>query len=390
MPVFSAAENGTRVAAVKQSMSKRGIEVQLCSHPANMNYLSGYDGWSYCVHQLVIVALSRQRPVWVGRDMDLPGAQATVWMSDDDLRGYPDDYVDNPDKHPMGFVARVLAELGEERATIGVEMDAWYFTAAAYVSLQTALPNASFVDAWPMINWVRLIKSDAEVGLMRGAAEIVAKAMQRAIDTIEPGVRENDAVAEITQAQISGTDKYWGDYPATLAAVPSGARSAAPHLTWSGEPFGDDSMTNIELGGCHHRYHAALARTLCLGTVPDELERVAAVTGDGLDEVLAVLRPGVSCEQVEAVWAAVIRAAGYEKSSRIGYSIGLNYPPDWGEQSASLRPGDTTQLAPNMCFHIMLGMWMDGWGYELSETVRVTKSGVEVLTQFPRQLFVKP
>ena len=88
--------------------------------------------------------------------------------------------------------------------------------------------------------------------------------------------------------------------------------------------------------------------------------------------------------------AAVIRAAGYEKSSRIGYSIGLNYPPDWGEQSASLRPGDTTQLAPNMCFHIMLGMWMDGWGYELSETVRVTKSGVEVLTQFPRQLFVKP
>ena len=43
-----------------------------------------------------------------------------------------------------------------------------------------------------------------------------------------------------------------------------------------------------------------------------------------------------------------------------------------------------------MCFHIMLGMWMDGWGYELSETVRVTKSGVEVLTQFPRQLFVKP
>ena len=85
----------------------------------------------------------------------------------------------------------------------------------------------------------------------------------------------------------------------------------------------------------------------------------------------------------------MIARAGYEKRSRIGYSIGLNYPPDWAEQTASMRPGDTTVLEPNMCFHLMLGMWMEDWGYELSETIRITEAEPELLTEFPQQLFVK-
>ena len=92
---------------------------------------------------------------------------------------------------------------------------------------------------------------------------------------------------------------------------------------------------------------------------------------------------------MEAAWRRVITWAGYEKRSRIGYSIGLNYPPDWGEQSASLRAGDTTVLEPNMCFHLMLGMWMEGWGFELSETFRVSEGEPEVLTDFPRELLAK-
>ena len=77
------------------------------------------------------------------------------------------------------------------------------------------------------------------------------------------------------------------------------------------------------------------------------------------------------------------------KRSRIGYSIGLNYPPYWGEQSASLREGDTTTLEPDMCFHLMLGMWMEGWGFESSETFRVTTGEPELLTDFPREVLVK-
>jgi len=113
--------------------------------------------------------------------------------------------------------------------------------------------------------------------------------------------------------------------------------------------------------------------------------------GEGLEVALDATRPGRTCEEVEAAWRGVIERAGYQKASRIGYPVGLGYPPDWGERTVSLRAGDTSVLTANMCFHMILGMWQDDWGYEISETLRVTEAGPpEVLTRFPRQLFVKP
>jgi ectoine hydrolase len=68
--------------------------------------------------------------------------------------------------------------------------------------------------------------------------------------------------------------------------------------------------------------------------------------------------------------------------------MGLNYPPDWGEHTASLRPGDKTVLAPGMTFHMILGMWMDNFGFECSESFRVTAAGVQTFATFDRKLFV--
>ena len=389
MSVFALDEYRGRIAATRERMAAAGIDVLLASHPANMNYLSGYDGWSYYVHQLVALALDGEDPVWIGREMDAAGARLTVFMDESRIRSYSDEYVDARDRHCMHRVAEILAELGWHRGRIGVEMDAWYFTARAYVELQERLPEAQLVDAWPLVNWVRLVKSPAEIGMMRAAGRIVSRAMGVAVEAISPGVRECDAVAEITKALFEGTPEHWGDYPATLPHAGSGRRGAAPHLTWTGAPFEAGAATNIELGGCHHRYHAALARTLCLGAAPARLRTLAAVTAEGLHAALDAARPGAACEEVEAAWRRVITRAGYEKHSRIGYSIGLNYPPDWGEQSASLRTGDRTVLEPNMCFHLMLGMWMVGWGFELSETFRVTDDEPELLTDFARELLVK-
>jgi Xaa-Pro aminopeptidase len=101
------------------------------------------------------------------------------------------------------------------------------------------------------------------------------------------------------------------------------------------------------------------------------------------------VRPGVRCEDFEAAWRRTIARHGLEKASRIGYSVGLGYPPDWGEHTMSLRPGDTTELVPGMTFHMIVGMWMDGWGFELSETFHVTEQGAECLSAFPRELVVK-
>jgi Xaa-Pro dipeptidase len=149
-------------------------------------------------------------------------------------------------------------------------------------------------------------------------------------------------------------------------------------------------MVNLELAACRHRYHCPIARTVYLGkNPPAKLVELARHTVEGLNLTLAAIQPEMRAEAVEAVWRKHIAKAGLEKESRIGYAMGLNYPPDWGEHTASLRPGDRTILKPNMTFHMILGMWMDKYGFECSESFRVTESGCETLADVPRQLFVK-
>ena len=125
-----------------------------------------------------------------------------------------------------------------------------------------------------------------------------------------------------------------------------------------------------------------------LGKPPVEIEDLAKVIVEGVDAALEKSRPGVTCEEVEAVWQDVLRRHGFEKESRVGYSIGLSYPPDWGERTASLRPGETTVLQSGMCFHFQSGVWLDTIGAAVSEPFVVTENGGERLCNAPRELIV--
>jgi Xaa-Pro dipeptidase len=121
---------------------------------------------------------------------------------------------------------------------------------------------------------------------------------------------------------------------------------------------------------------------------PDPGQGAAQVV-EGANAALDAVKPGVTCEEVEAAWRQVIERQGIKKESRMGYSTGLGFPPDWGEHTISLRKGEKTVLEPNMTIHLMPGIWMDDWGVAISETFRVTDTGVETLANFPRQLLVK-
>ncbi len=389
MPLFTTEEYLARIKKTQTRMSSAGIDVLLVSDPANMNYLTGYDGWSFYVPQAVAVSLDDDKPIWIGRGMDANGARHTTFLDEDRIIGYPDDYVQSTVKHPMNFVADEIKRRGWHKRTIGVEMDAYYFSARGFVELQKDLPQASFKDGNLLVSWVRVIKSDQEIAYMKQAGKISEKVMQTALDNLQPGIRECDAVAAVYQAQMTGTPEFGGDYPAIVPMMPTGEKTSAPHLTWTDDPYKDEQAVNLELAACRHRYHSPLARTAYLGKNPaDELSKLADHTVKGLDLTLEAIKPGKLCEEIELVWREHIAKAGLEKESRIGYSMGLNYPPDWGEHTASLRPGDKTVLEPNMTFHMILGMWMDDYGFECSESFRVTENGCETFADFPRKLFI--
>ncbi|WP_290819064.1 M24 family metallopeptidase [Halovivax sp.] len=386
--IFDDAEYDRRIERTSDRMAERDLDAIVVTDPANMNYLTGYDGWSFYVHQAVVLAAEREEPVWVGREMDANGARATTRLSEESIRAYSDDHVHSPvDLHPMDYLTGVLEELDVADGRIGLEMDAAYFTAKSYTRLQKNLPDASFEDTTLLVNWVRIEKSSQELEYMRQAARISENAMRAGLDAIEAGVPEYEAARAIYDALIGGADGYGGDYPAIVPLMPSGDHTGTPHLTWTDREFEEGDPVIIELSGCRHRYHSPLARTTFVGDPPAEIERTAEVVVDGIEAALDAVEPGVTCEAVERAWRETIAAHGIEKEDRIGYSMGLGYPPDWGEHTASLRPGDETVLEEDMTFHTIPGIWGDDFGVEISETFRVTSDGAEPLAEFPRTLF---
>ncbi|SLN62176.1 ectoine hydrolase DoeA [Oceanibacterium hippocampi] len=385
---FSRSEYADRLAATRRAMAAAGVELLIVSDPSNMAWLTGYDGWSFYVHQAVIVPPDGE-PVWFGRGQDANGALRTVYMAEANIIGYPDHYVQSTERHPMDYLSARLADRGWDGLATGVEMDNYWFTAAAFAALQRHLPNARFSDANSLVNWQRAVKSPQELDYMRIAARIVEGMHRRIVDVIEPGMRKCDLVAEIYDAGIRGADGHGGDYPAIVPLLPSGTDAAAPHLTWDDRPMKSGEATFFEIAGCYKRYHCPLSRTVFLGKPTDNFLRAEAAVLEGMEAGLSAARPGNSCEDIANAFFAVLKRAGIVKDNRTGYSIGLSYPPDWGERSMSLRPGDRTELRPGMTFHFMTGLWQQDWGLEITESIVITEQGVECLADFPRQLFVK-
>ena len=126
---FTRDEFDARLAKTRAAMVEAGIDLLLVTDPSNMNWLTGYDGWSFYVHQMVVLPLD-EPPLWYGRGQDANGARRTSWLPDDRLIGYPDHYVQSTVRHPMQLLAQILTDRAWGGLRIGVEMDNYYFSAA--------------------------------------------------------------------------------------------------------------------------------------------------------------------------------------------------------------------------------------------------------------------
>lgn len=387
---FARAEYEQRLQKIRSEMQKRGLDLLIVNDIANQHYITGYDGWSFYTPQVVLVSIEDAEPVWIGRAMDAAGGLLTAWMKPENMVGFPEDHVQHADRHPMDWIAQWISAKGWGKRRIGIELEAYYFSPKGHARLTAGLPDAKFIDADLLVNWIRAVKSPAEIDYLRKASLLAQAAIAKAYDVIAPGVRECDAIAQIQAAQVAGSPDFAGDITALPPTILGGENASAPHIMWSDRRFGANETIALELAGVCRRYAAGLARTLQLGKTPQRVADTAKAVLEGMEAVLQTVKPGALAEDVEAVWRKVIARHGLKKESRIGYSIGVAYPPDWGEHTISLRPGDKTVLVPGNVVHSILGMWMEGWGIEVSETILVTETGCETLTKFPREIHVKP
>ena len=240
----------------------------IVSDPSNMAWLTGYDGWSFYVHQARDRAAGRRAGLVRPRPGRARARLRTAYIGEDSIVGYPDNYVQSTERHPMELLAALLAERGWGKGTIGVEMDNYWFSAAAFATLQQHLPNARFIDA-------------------TGAGQLAARGEEPAANsttcaspagssrpcTGASSKRSSPACANAISSPRSrhrhraASTAIGGDYPAIVPLLPSGSDAAAPHLTWDDKP--------MKRGRRHILRDRRLLQPLSLPAVAHRLSRQA-------------------------------------------------------------------------------------------------------------------
>lgn len=382
---FPRSEYLRRLTTVKAEMARRDVEVLILTHWANITYLTGNVTRMMSQHAL-IVSMPDEEPALIVRAMCAPGAYHQSFMRRDKVVAYTDAMVGNNDRDGFDAIIEFLENLGVANKRVGLELNNLNLVAAE--KFKARLSKSRIVDCTKLVDWVRTYKSNLEIAVMREAAALADAAILRAAEVIRPGVREADAAAQIMVAQVSG-----GKGPAATGCRPplisSSPRTGTPHILWSDDVFRQGAHVNMEVSGNRHGYMAALMRSFSLGKPSDRLQRLHEAELAGLEVGLRAIRPGRTCGDVSDEISREIVKHGFPKASRNGYALGIEgLTTAWVENTASMGHGDPTELKPNMTFHLMLGNWLDDeFGYEISETVRVTDSGVECLTNVPRKLF---
>ena len=386
---FTNEEYKLRLKKVQTSMQEKGIELLISQDPSNMNYLTGYDAWSFYYAQCVIVHANADEPICFVRNQDAGGAYIKTYLKNENIIKYHEKYIHTWPLHPYDALVDLIKERKWDKLSIGLEMDSHYFTAYCYEKIKQGLPNAKVLDCERLVNWVRVVKSDAEIKFMKAAAQITELGMKKAFEAINPGVRQCDAVSEIYTTLIKGTPEFGGDYSSIVPMIPTGKGTSASHLTWSEDKFVEGEATIIELSGVNKKYHCPMARTVLLGK-PNQLKiDTMNKTIEALNAGISAIKPGNTADDVAQAFWKILDKYGIEKKSRTGYSIGIGYPPDWGEHTLNIYKGDMTVLEPNVCFHMIAVMQFGDWGVEASEAIRVTENGSELFCNFPKELHIK-
>jgi Xaa-Pro dipeptidase len=271
---------------------------------------------------------------------------------------------------------------------VGLELQGWFLSPFNYQKLHTKFPSTKFVDATEVVNQLRAIKSPAEVAYIRHAARVAEASMKAALEAIVPGSSDHEVAMKMMSANIEAGGEYTGLPP--FVAV--GHNSYVTHATWEEVELKPGDPVFLELPGCRRRYHAALERTAVIAPVPDKWKEMATIVDDALEAAILAIKPGITSGEVDAACRSVVEKAGYGEyyPHRCGYSIGIAYPPDWGEgHIMDLKANDPRPLQSGMTFHIPPALFIYGeTAIGNSETVLVTESGCEVITDFPRKLYI--
>ena len=287
-------------------------------------------------------------------------------------------YGENPAEWDAVFRAAV-SSVNLDGKKIGVEprqlrlLEFWQVRGGA--------PSADFPDASEALASLRLRKDESEVAAMRKAVQVAQEALEALLPTIRVGATEQELAGALTMELLRrGSDSELPFAPIVCA----GPNSANPHATPSDRKIERGDLLLVDWGATADGYISDLTRTFAVGEVNAEWNKIAGIVLEANAAGRAAGKPGVPCASVDKATRAVIEKAGYGQyfTHRTGHGIGME-----GHEEPYMRGDNMHMLYPGMAYTVEPGIYLEGrGGVRIEDNVVVTKTGVEVLSDMPREL----
>jgi Xaa-Pro dipeptidase len=378
---FPEDEYEERCRRLREVMRESGLDVMLVHQPPSVFYFSGNENLHVYDNECVIVPREGEVSLLVPQ-ADLSRARLTSWVRR--IETFP------PGGEPAKILAGMVADQGWARARIGVEKRvarAACLSVHTYEMLSAALPEATFVDGSGAPERVKLVKSPREVTCLRQAASYTDAGIRAALAAATEGRTDNDVAAAAYQAMMSAGSEFLS----IPAIVNAGAYTGISHSTHKRHRLRRGDVLFLELGGCHQRYSSPCMRSASIGPPTDDARRLTDGCLAALESMHAVMRPGVTFDEVSQAGAKGVARAGMDLDwgGDYGYPVGAGFPPHWGDYSCRIRIGNPMPLQAGMVFHQPIALRLAGrLGVAFSETVLITERGCESLTTTERTLTV--
>ena len=369
-PPISREERMARLAKARELMQRNGIGAVLIESGPSLDYYTGIQWWRS--ERLTGVVIPSQgdpiivTPFFEGpsiKEMLLVPAEIRTWQEDEE---------------PLKLVADFLKEKGVANGPIGFEETNRFFLMDR---LKQQLPSATIVSANPVVRAQRMIKSATELALMQSASDITIAAYRH----IYPNIREGMTPADINLLYIAAIEAQGASTDGGLILL--GEAAAYPHGSGKPQHVRKGEVVLLDCGCEVHGYQSDISRTYVFGGAASADQRkVWDQMRRGQDIAMAAAKVGAPAGSVDDAVRRTYESWGYGPgyklpgtSHRTGHGIGME-----GHEPVNLVHGETTPLAPGMCFSNEPGIYLPGkFGIRLEDCFYMTAAGPKWFTVPP-------
>lgn len=375
---FPAQEHHARLKRARALMRERGLSALLVFAQESHYYLTGFDTAGYVFFQAGVITADDRATVLLTRRPDQRQAETTslyddirIWLNADDV-------------DPARELRAILQELGLGGERVGVEFATYGLTAANGRAVERAM--AGFVDledASDLVRGLRLVKSQAELDLVRAAGQLADEATLAMIEATRPGILDSAVTAAGVAAMLAGG----GDMPAGGPLVNSGPRALFGRGVGGPRRIEADDQLMVELGASFCRYHVCIEHTIAIGRVDPRQKAMTELAATALAEILDAARPGRELGTLDDIHRRVLDGAGFGQArfAACGYSLGATFRPTWMDVPPMIYSGNRLIMTEGMVFfvHIMAPDTRTGLAAGVGQTFIIRDGPAESLSQVP-------